>query len=207
MSTSRGQTIVRQYILAMSDSPFKENYRPEWMEGLELDFYFPEHKIGIEFNGDQHLYFNGLSGNPYPQMLRDSRKRKICRSYGVTLISLDASDLHYGVIRRKLKKFLPLARGLESLADLDHESAKYRFFLKTEYNSPTAFKKGNRGIAIADANRKWKPDCSENIAKPQKPVPPRQKPKRKKRNNKKETIPFPTNIQNQPAFRWEDRKG
>ena len=149
MRTSKGQQLTRKYIQAMSNAFFEEDYRPKWMNGLELDFYFPDHGLAIEFNGDQHEFYNGLSGDPLPQILRDKEKKEICRSLGIKLISLEAFDLIYGTIKGKIKGLLPFRPDCGLSRDLDKRAAQYRSHLKTKFNSPTAFQKGSKGRIAA----------------------------------------------------------
>lgn len=70
----------------------RQNYRPDWMEGLELDFYIDELKIAAEVQGDQHYgfveYFHRTIENFEAQKKRDSKKKFICASMGIRLFEI-----------------------------------------------------------------------------------------------------------------------
>lgn len=70
----------------------KRNYRPDWMEGLELDFYIEEMKIAAEVQGEQHYrfveYFHRTIENFESQQNRDAKKSVICRNSGVKLYEI-----------------------------------------------------------------------------------------------------------------------
>lgn len=137
MQTSYGQQICRRYIESLINARFYENYRPDWLFGMELDFYFPDYKLAIEFNGDQHYFATGLSDDPSLQRKRDLRKRYICRDRGVKLVVLKAIDLVRCKFNQKFKRIVPMNRGFK-MSSLDAEAKRYRATLKENFNSPTA---------------------------------------------------------------------
>src|ERR1700744_4986390 len=103
-NTSYGQSLMRELIQKTISSPFVENYRPDWLLGLELDFYFPGLNLAIEFQGGQHYTpVHGL-GNLYSQRRRDTQKRKICSERGIVFLRLEANILEVGLFRAKLKR-------------------------------------------------------------------------------------------------------
>jgi hypothetical protein len=65
------------------------HHRPDFLEGLELDIYIPELRIGIEYQGIQHYkpiqHWGGEEALTKLQE-RDSRKREICKRLDVKLI-------------------------------------------------------------------------------------------------------------------------
>lgn len=143
---SHGQNLLKGYLETMIKYPFIENHRPDWLEGLELDFYFPDVKVGIEFQGDQHYYHTSF-GSPYKQKMNDKRKHEICRSLGIKLYKIQAIDLEYTKLRSKFKKankkFLIslLECDVEQLKTLNKESTSYRKILREFYDSPTTARK------------------------------------------------------------------
>lgn len=84
----------------------KQNYRPQWMEGLELDFYIEELKLAAEIQGIQHYsfvqFFHGTKEKFYEQQKRDAVKSSICRERGIRLIEIfneKDADLFYERIK------------------------------------------------------------------------------------------------------------
>ena len=84
----------------------KKHFRPEWLEGLELDIFIPELNLGIEYQGQQHFYPIELWGGQealIAQQERDSRKRKLCRLNNIKLIEVDYTEpLESEYIKSKL---------------------------------------------------------------------------------------------------------
>lgn len=54
----------------------EENYRPDFLDGQELDIYIPEMNVAIEYDGE--LY--------HQNVLRDLHKNEVCRQNGISLI-------------------------------------------------------------------------------------------------------------------------
>lgn len=58
----------------------RQNYRPDWMDGLELDFYIQELKLAAEIQGAQHYsfveFFHKNSKAFEDQKQRDANKSK-----------------------------------------------------------------------------------------------------------------------------------
>ena len=63
--------------------------RPTWLTPQHLDVYLPEHNVGVEYQGAQHLepvdYFGGEAALRQAQA-RDRRKLNLCRRHGCKLI-------------------------------------------------------------------------------------------------------------------------
>jgi hypothetical protein len=71
------------------------SYHPLWAESvkqvlLEFDIYIKTKKILIEYNGRQHYeyvpFFHGKKINFLQQKRRDSRKRRLAKKQGTSLI-------------------------------------------------------------------------------------------------------------------------
>ncbi len=71
------------------------HYRPEWLEGLELDIFVPDLRLGIEYQGQQHFHAIEAWGGG-EALLRvqqnDARKAGLCRMAGVTLLTVDYTE-------------------------------------------------------------------------------------------------------------------
>jgi very-short-patch-repair endonuclease len=102
MATSKLQRAVgKRLIIEYGLGDMKENHRPEWLQTesgqrLELDFYIPSLKIGIEVQGAQHYSFVERFHVNYQgftaQIERDHAKRSICEREGVRLFEVSANS-------------------------------------------------------------------------------------------------------------------
>lgn len=78
--------------------PAKEilrRYRPEWLNGLELDIYVPELKIGFEYQGQQHYFpIKAWGGKKSFDELkkRDALKKVLCKELNIKLIEVDYTE-------------------------------------------------------------------------------------------------------------------
>lgn len=158
MKTSYGQQLCRRYILATSDAEFIENFRPVWLFGMELDFYFPKHNVAIEFNGDQHYHATSLSVDPEPQKKRDWQKRRICKERGIYVITIKAIDLMHGNMRKRLRHHLPIKTKQQDGGSLGSDAIQYRKILKEKFSSPTACRKNKKPYmqALKKLNEKYR---------------------------------------------------
>lgn len=71
------------------------HYRPEWLDGLELDVYIPKLKLALEYQGQQHFHaVKAWGGEPALKMLqrRDARKAEMCRQQMVKLVTIDYTE-------------------------------------------------------------------------------------------------------------------
>lgn len=162
--TSYGQTLLRKYLKAAIPFDFIENSRPDFMMGLEFDFYYPEHKLAFEFNGDQH-YFKTDFGDPSKQKFNDARKYRLCKDHGITMVTLEAIDLEYTKLNGKInrlnifntKKLREHVKTVKvELRAFNKEATDYRKTLISSYNAPSARKHGSAvrqaAIAATDPN-------------------------------------------------------
>lgn len=71
------------------------HYRSKWLEGLELDIYIEDFKIGIEYQGIQHYqvveHWGGENGLKKRQF-NDTKKMKLCIEHGIRLIYFDYTE-------------------------------------------------------------------------------------------------------------------
>ena len=71
------------------------HYRTEWLNGLELDVFIPEVKIGFEYQGQQHFSpieaWGGQSALEKTRA-RDKQKKILCERNGVRLIYINYFD-------------------------------------------------------------------------------------------------------------------
>lgn len=164
--TSHGQTLLGELIrTTINAKQVDENYRPDWLNGMELDFWVPEWNLAFEFQGDQH--FSPVYGLQHmvAQQVRDKLKRKLCEARGIALLSFEATCLepfkmrcklsyHLARLHPKMKKgerrrlinkiLIPKhANKRERKIALKRKLAYCRT-LKESFHSPTAHKKGSQ---------------------------------------------------------------
>lgn len=69
----------------------------KWLDRLHLDFYLPDYNIAIECQGKQHFGIGGWSKhfNVEKQILRDSRKRDLCKKNNLILLYYSNLNIEY----------------------------------------------------------------------------------------------------------------
>jgi len=89
------------------------HFRPAWLEGLELDVFVEEHKLGVEFQGIQHFKaFDYLGGERALRQTqrRDKKKAALCETNGIKLVTInedEEDELTDNSVYRKLKVAMP----------------------------------------------------------------------------------------------------
>lgn len=88
----------------------RTHYRPQWLNGLELDIYVEELNLGIEYQGQQHYQVVEHWGGEKQlekQKEHDARKKRICHEKGVTLLTVNYDEqLTEYYIRKRLEEIL-----------------------------------------------------------------------------------------------------
>lgn len=84
------------------------HYRPNWLQGLELDVYLPKLMLGFEYQGQQHFHAIKAWGGEIAlakNQERDKRKRIICDNNNIKLIEIDYTEpLELDYIKEKIDK-------------------------------------------------------------------------------------------------------
>ena len=85
--------------------------RGKELEGLELDIWIPELKLGIEYQGEQHYeaikHWGGEDGLA-KRKANDHRKRALCKNLGYTLVEFRFDEeLTEAVVLSRIKRHLP----------------------------------------------------------------------------------------------------
>lgn len=152
--SSYGQRLMRRYLEMMFDAQALEDSRPLWLEGLELDLFWPEIGFAVEFQGDQHFVPSFGLDALLTQRENDSKKRRLCEQHEIILLRLEAIDLEYTTLYHRLKAPLSGMRRLlefikrreirKRLRKLNKLAIEYRATLVDGYNSPTARRKGQK---------------------------------------------------------------
>lgn len=74
-----------------------DNFRPSWLNGLEIDRYYPNLGIAIEFQGDQH--FRVVPGMHKDwegfqrQVSLDTQKAQLLEKQGIKMFAINLLDL------------------------------------------------------------------------------------------------------------------
>lgn len=79
----------------MGDTPVHYNYRPLWLNGLELDIFYPSKNLALEYNGAQHYKRSALQSQRQldKQIERDRIKADICKAKGVRLVIITEKEM------------------------------------------------------------------------------------------------------------------
>jgi len=90
MATSKLQQQVSILLSThLGQYTIRENHRPDWLDGLELDFYIEELQVGIEVQGIQHFEFSPMFHKDisdfHAQIERDRRKIELCTELDIGL--------------------------------------------------------------------------------------------------------------------------
>lgn len=155
---SYGQRLLGRYLEALVPHRYLEDHRPDWMNGLELDFWFPDIGFAVEFNGDQHYFPTGF-GDHRPQSFRDRAKKEICTHLRIPFLIVDASMLEYTILQGKIKRKIgrrnmtPASSGnYQALKQINADAIQYRKTLIKNYGAATAHRRGSKRRLNAGAN-------------------------------------------------------
>src|SRR5690606_34393418 len=106
----RGEALMRSILSLIADTKeCEDGSGPEFLvnpatgERLELDRYYPLHRVAFEFNGKQHYIATGpfSKREVAAQRKRDRLKQRICNEKNVKLVVVHAEDL---TLRGMLRK-------------------------------------------------------------------------------------------------------
>lgn len=88
---------------------YMDNYRPDWLKNpntgfnLELDRYYPEIGLGVEYNGIQHRKKNDIE-----QWKRDKIKVHLCGLNNVTRMVIYYNELDERKIQQKIFDYIEM---------------------------------------------------------------------------------------------------
>lgn len=133
-----GEALMRSFLSLIVDSrECEDGARPEFLvnptsgERMELDRYYPVHRVAFEFNGPQHYVATGpfTKQQVAAQRKRDRIKHRICKQRNVHLVVVHAEDLSLTGMLRKVGGLLPrrALRGLkQTIQYLNYCGRRYR---------------------------------------------------------------------------------
>ena len=132
-----GEALMQEYLSLLVDSvDFEDNARPGFLvnprtgERLELDRYYPHHRVAFEFNGPHHEHGTEKisEAESVAQQERDLIKLGLCVRRGMILVTVHPTDLTLKRMRQKVANLLPLrdvaGDGL-LIGHLEDESRRY----------------------------------------------------------------------------------
>lgn len=105
------ETILYQIIRSLfPDMTIIRRYRPDFLQGLEIDIFIKELKTGVEYQGIQHFkpveHWGGSEGLKKLKA-RDKKKRKIYNTLGIPLVYFRYNEgLNNELVLAKLKKHM-----------------------------------------------------------------------------------------------------
>jgi hypothetical protein len=101
------ETILYQIVESnYPDHTIERHYRPDFLDGLELDIFLKEADVGIEYQGIQHYeavdHWGGEEGLKQRQE-RDQKKEKLCDEHNIDLVCIrHDQELTDTLIERKI---------------------------------------------------------------------------------------------------------
>lgn len=128
----KGEALLKEIVSVLTTCRnYLCNAAPAFLEGMEIDLWFPKRDLAMELNGNQHYVATEFYGEETvrKQRLRDAAKREICAREGINLVIVRPQDLSVATILEKIGKLLPMRNllGAQPLIDyLDAECAAYR---------------------------------------------------------------------------------
>lgn len=123
ISPHRGETLMKYMLYLMVDESYVlYNSRYRWLIAgfgkgrMELDVFFPDIKVAVEFQGRQHFetvtFHNGKT-NLQEQQARDRAKYLACERQKVKLIEIEDIELSYFTLKAELEGSVPLMEPLQ----------------------------------------------------------------------------------------------
>lgn len=117
------------FYLSAAFPNIQENYRPDFLEGREIDVYIPELMLGIEYDGERW----------HKELEKDIWKNEVCSSNGITLVRIREPKC---IVSEELSPYIitpkPLTNGshmTEPIKQLiDFINKKFRMELNIDVN-------------------------------------------------------------------------
>ena len=110
MSISMGEQLMKTLLGGPISSHYIDNYKPSWLNGLELDRYYPPLRMAFEFQGEQHIEFSFSKHNSHEDFIgqwnRDQLKKSILQKKKIILVEYSASELSIPTFSQKLSEVL-----------------------------------------------------------------------------------------------------
>lgn len=104
---SDGQNLLAQYLVVLTKVRPEQNAHPSWANGLEIDLWWPQWDLAIEFQG--HGHFSPVFGRRDFKILQynDRKKVVLCEQNGIVLVRIQTCELqHPHIVDIMLRKFM-----------------------------------------------------------------------------------------------------
>ena len=103
-----------------------ENYRPEWLIGLEIDLYLPELNLAIEVNGLQHYIkidkFFKCNADFEKQVVRDFAKERMIKNELINFVKIrQGSNLLTG-LQKQMNAILKMDLKINHNIEIDYNN-------------------------------------------------------------------------------------
>lgn len=118
--------IKKQLYIWFPEEEILENYRPEWLVGLEIDLYLPNLNLAIEVNGLQHLIkcekFFKTNKDFEMQIIKDYVKKKIIFNESINFISIKQGANMLNEFTFKINYFIKKKLKINETIKTDYKS-------------------------------------------------------------------------------------
>ena len=103
-------TLYKRVCVLFSDYKVSHHYRGAELEGLELDIWLPDLRVGIEYQGQQHYtpveHWGGSAGLK-KRMANDRKKRRLCKDLGYHLVEIKyTEEISERLVRKKISQVI-----------------------------------------------------------------------------------------------------
>lgn len=104
------ETLYEMVRMLFPDYEVIHHYRGPELEGLELDIWLPDLKLGIEYQGEQHYHaiehWGGKAGLE-KRVQNDKKKKRLCEGLGYHLIEVKYTEkISEQLVRKKIAQFI-----------------------------------------------------------------------------------------------------
>lgn len=145
-AASRRNSFSQHEISRMYPNLTMQNYRPDWMEGMEIDLYDPEAHVGIEFHGIK--WHSTAVMEECTARKVNKRKADLCEKNGVHLVQLYETEWEQkreivkdrldSLFHKDMKKIFARKLKVLVLGDKDNRTSVMNFLDKNHIQGRTA---------------------------------------------------------------------
>jgi hypothetical protein len=97
MLLNLGEMLMKDLLDIIFTEHCINNYKPSWLNGLEIDRYYPSLRLAFEFQGEQHFRYSFSMYESHElfltQVKNDLHKKEILKSKKICLIEVETNEL------------------------------------------------------------------------------------------------------------------